>query len=532
MNHKLDIKVSKNNNLDCFDILINTVADYLQEDYRMLFVEHWNIKYSDDKDKKLVSEKIGTGRGEELSYLERYHGIKISPQIYNENLICKNILDLKMPLLVQVDCYEAPWYKTCYHKIHLTTHFILVVGYNDINKNIIIIDNQEASDGYECTMEEFNKFYVKCYQIEKLKEKEDININVILKSMISRLNPQKYTGQAHLSLEEKLNLLVYDLENNFDLFNELGKYINNIIEARLFNILVMISRTRHQAAMVLECLQEMFKIQDFEEVISILNNSGTQWSQFSGILMKSCYIKNNEKYIKRAIEKIRYIKELELCAYEMLEKYVCGDKISTELKNIRNNIGLKDLDRSLLKFNHIDIENYYNCSGCYNEISVDSKSELSNPSRYLMCEKVDDVFKNEFNIMNIDNENNDNIICEGQAISLKYDMKEKNYIMLLMCSEFTSMEENIKIIYADDSFENINIGATAWLKSGPDYNDYIVLEGSPVVVLKEAKEVYKYNFPGYVYGSIYELKKSGNTISNIILPECPNIHIFSITMAY
>lgn len=537
MDCKLNINVQTSNNMDCLDSLICTLAGYLNEDYRLMFVENWSLGYDvEDKNKKLVSDKIGTGRGQEMIYLEKYHQIKIDPLLTDENtiedMICKNIVIDKMPMLVQVDCYETPWITACYHKVHINTHYVLIIGYDDTNQCIVVVDNQEAVNGFKCSIEEYKKFAVTPFQVTHLQEKENLDTCTILRCMLSRIKPKEYAGLPYLSIEEKYDLLINDLENNFDLFKEVGASLSNLAGARLFNIVNEIVMGRHKSAMALQYLQEQLGIHELSEAINLLNNSGAQWSQFCGVLIKSCYIKNNEKYIKHSIEKINYIKELETCAINILENYINGNRQDLQEYSTDNTVGLHDIDKSSLVFNQIDIAEYFNSNGCDGKVSADSKSELSNPLRYLICDEVKNIDINEFKIVNVDGENNDNIVCLGQTIQFDYMLNDNNYIMLLMCSEFTCLEENIRVLYGDGSSETAKIGVTACLKSEPEFNDYIVITGTPVVLLQETHEVYTYNFPGHIYGSIYKLNKVSGNITGIVLPECPNIHIFAITMAH
>lgn len=531
MNNKLSLKIESKNYMDCFDVLIYSVANWLGKACEMQYTEAWGFQY-DVNEEKLISERIGRGRGDEYKYLEKYHGIIISSfkETSYRELFKKELLQERMPVLIQFDCYWANWMKSTYQNKHIFTHYILATGYDDESEKIFILDNQEANEGLWCSIEELEKGIQKVFcisnsndYIKRIDDKEILNI------MLDRVKQSTLNTKEDMSLEKKLELFIDDMENKFDIAIEVQPYLSNLVECTLLNVIKDVAKGRKKAALVLEHVRKCSGNEGIAIIINALLELSESWNQVFGIFVKYCYMNDNDRIKKKVVSKLKEIKDKEMEVVQLLEEF-SGEKNLNDY-NIKpyGAIGeiVKNVDEYLFKF--ICIDTLFNNMGCFNKFTDETRAELSNPKRYLW---IEDMSAAGFDIKNILIDKCDNILCEGQLIKVNEKISENSYIMLLMCSEFTNCEVEINLLFEDNITEKIKVGVTSWLYPEPEYNDYIAIEGTPVQRrTEEFANGFSYNFPGHIFGSWYKITNMGKILKHIVLPDCENVHIFAITIA-
>ena len=131
----------------------------------------------------------------------------------------------------------------------------------------------------------------------------------------------------------------------------------------------------------------------------------------------------------------------------------------------------------------------------------------------------------ELAIRNFNQDLPDNIACDRQVIDV--DIEHPKYLALLACSEFGSFKEKIHLVY-DSKDVKFDIGFTSWLAQLPEYGEAIAITGKGVVRKKDSAECYP--FPVHIYSRILQLDPEYGHLKSVVLPECINIHIFSISV--
>jgi len=116
----------------------------------------------------------------------------------------------------------------------------------------------------------------------------------------------------------------------------------------------------------------------------------------------------------------------------------------------------------------------------------------------------------------------DNISCREQSIYL--GKGEYNGIWLLACGEWGDVDTELLLQFEDGLIQEINLQLTDWAWS-PKFNERIALS-RPIYRREKidfAPEI------GHVFAVYIPLDKK-EALNKIILPSCPNLHIFSITL--
>ena len=119
----------------------------------------------------------------------------------------------------------------------------------------------------------------------------------------------------------------------------------------------------------------------------------------------------------------------------------------------------------------------------------------------------------------------DNISCLGQEIYFQND--KYNEIMLLGSCEFGSFREDILLYQDDELKQKLQVCFTDWVLA-PEFGEEILWQGK--MLIKEGK--------GYGFSKVYSTHLLGqryfiqgnHEINKIKLPECPNMHIFAISL--
>lgn len=529
MNKPFSLKIHSKNYMDCLDVLIYSISIWVERDYRMQYVEAWGFQYSNDTNKRIY-ERIGCGRGKEYKYLEMYHGIQVLPFKVKEVEFGDLLAKEEMPLLFQYDCYWAKWKKDTYKKSHLLGHHVLLTGYNKDTKEVFILDNQEASEGIWYSINEFLKGVVNSYQIRVIKNYSNrIDEKVALKTILGHVCPKEDGKEENLGLAEKMELFIEDMKNMFDIEVEVRPYLSNLTECTLLTSINDVAKGRKKAALAIECIAETSKNKSLSILANKLRELSEQWKQVFGVFVKYCYMNADDRIRKNVVRKIEEIKTREAeaikllkeCYYQEVVDFLMVDKQHTS--NFDENVNKEYL------YSYININQYYNNIGCYGKISDNTRAELSNPYRYLCVGKGQVL---EFDTQNILDEKYDNIICQGQVLSVNKPINNLSKIMFLMCSEFTSCEIVVELIFSDGSIEIIKVGVTSWLYPEPEYSDEIALVGKPVQRKGgDIEKTFCYNFLGNIYASRYELKSYGKELNTIKLPDCENVHVFAISIA-
>lgn len=522
--NRLEIIVKYDNTFNCLENLIVSVAKWLGYNYEMFFLDCWEFNYSKN-DKIGNAIKLNEMCG--YDYLEIYHGLKMEYyEIGNlaDKMSCLNSIkeqiSKKIPVIVGMNPYWCPWFIEKYQKIN-SRHACLILGMDKEN-NLDLVDIQYANNGYTLSYNDFiyGSLY---YIIFKPLNKSNVNINI--RDIINNHILNKDFVGMFLQLKSFLDDI-----NNLDFDKEIEGYENNPTGAPIFKNIYKISQSRRKFSASLMYLNKY--LPNDSNLLNILSDKmkcvGEQWLSIFGMLCKAYYsINRRDKIKERIVEKITdVIKEEERIFHQLVHL----DEYNLHITPPFNKELSIEINENITDYAYINIEKYFNSQGFSGKDINKTTAEISNGGRFLLSEGIkndtwiiDDM---KFALCNIREEFNDNISCFGECIILNSIDKYK-YIMFLGYSEFGNHYDKVELIFRDNTKELIPIEFTSWLVK-PVFNEKVIFKGHGAI--KMGSDVKMLPNDVYLFAKKYPINYQG-VIERIILPKCPNIHLFALTLA-
>lgn len=523
----LDIQVKMG--YDCFDSALVSVLEWLKKPYQLLFIDEWDFSFDEKRiaqfQKNAMLETIEDHHNWEL--LKEYHGVAFLYYEANSNkmeLVDQSYRELlkKIPVLASLDLYWCEWYAGYYLTIHYPHEVIITC----ITKtHVIVKDNQFAQNGIKMKLSDFTKA-----------------LNGI--GFFDFQEPQEVDELWKTTLKEKMTYLVS--KNKLNEISLFGAFLCNFenlkkqiteYDGPIFNVPIIIeissySMKRKQFAQCLTYLGEKQVAEKgllnfAEEMVEI----ASLWSSVLGMVCKVLFLPEEKKQLvlSRIKEKIESlcIKEQEL-ASELLS-FIDGSSLKDREK-VKHEMEIESCKG--IDYEPLEISNLYNSNGISEYVEYDSPSEFTSDRRYIVIdpEEMNGLkIKKEIPFITpyINRDTNDHISCFGEEIDIAPDFYCSIYFVC--CADMGEQVEEIIVRYEDDFTEKVQINVPAWIGT-PNLDKLIYANCFGVTRNDELKQANRYPFPGYLYiidVSINSYKK----LKTVILPICPNVHIFAITVA-
>jgi len=252
------------------------------------------------------------------------------------------------------------------------------------------------------------------------------------------------------------------------------------------------------------------------------------WNSIFGMAIKLYYLQNRETLIKKIAEKIIMVANEEEHVANLLLDLVEGNY--RDLDSAGSNTGMMKPLELVKDYEFIDLSNHFNNQGFDSPDTVGGKAEFSNKDKFFITDGLPreqlwtiDNLKSMF--PEIKEGEYDNISCDGQVISLKKGVYSS--IALLGCAEYGSHRDALEIYFEDGTIEKVMIEASNWALEKPKFNEKIAWTGYSAV--RKTNGVQVYPFEVYINAKRYKIKHNG-VVSKIKLPQCLNMHYFSITL--
>lgn len=508
------------NSIYCFDDCIATIANRECVDYQLMYLDMGNIVFDFEKakkEKKVISGLLVKEQGySEYNYLEKMHGLKIKdyfdlPQEQLISIIKGELLTEKV-VMVRLDSYYCEW-DVLYQKEH-TKHLGLCIGLD--SNTVLLCDPFYGLDSIEMDIPSFvkaNHGRISIYEINNNASKlSQLSKNEVLKDYIDR-NIFENRINNLMSLANAYGT-VFDYETEYSDFEEALKSFDIILDivvktSKFYNLLKYIRPVDESV----QCLMD--------EVVG-------SWVVVKNTLFKGFFKRKNDvgiKIQKRIIE----IAEKEKKIFD----YYCTDMcLQTKDKEFLAVDSVKELNASgIIRSVYIDtvdiagmLDN--NSFGDYN--NNECNADFTGLNEFLQYDDIDNTIKIDENFMvhtYISSENrNDNLVCEGQII----EVNNKNLyerVGILCVSEFGESIEVIKLMYSDDSQQKLHIKVTD-VNDEPLFGEKIVWRG--VTYQKDDNGVATQRLNNaHLFWVEFKIKRD-SLVSEIILPDCSNLHIYGI----
>ena len=488
--------------LSCLDDVIATIAGYHNREFRGIFYTRWNFDFKINDDTLTVGDKISIPFKNEIPILEKFYGIAINEIYFNSYQelleIIKKETDNKRPVIVSFDAYECPW-DEFYQLVH-NNHLCIALGVN--TEEVIMCDPYFLIRKEKISLSQYQKGYKYCF----LSNIQEYQIQ------FSELEIQfkDYLEQVNVCFD-KIRTFADFFETNFNPKIELDGE-EHYYSTKLYTQLNIIIWNRWMFVIFLQYLNENTS-KNFNEIVSDFKVLTNLWNVVRTMIAKIFYMKDTKNTINRVAERIRSI--------ALLEEEIHKKILQVYDKDQDHGFTKMDLEGPTpIQPQYINLEAYFNNKGLSNSLNVKDRADLTELGEYIVIDRCKVNILSENNIKVGNGRKEDNISCCGQKISL--GNQHINYINFIGCSEWGSYEDIVVLKLKNGKIERVSLGLTD-LCEEPNFNEEVFLTGksyhyeNELIFLKQKKaSIFKKKIP---------ISKKLNSIQ---LPNCKNMHIFSI----
>lgn len=529
MSRKITLLTNEGKN--CREDVIATAVNWLGHDFEFLFSEAWGFELLKGSGTETLGERVVVDWGNIIELSSKHCGVKITYKEYS------NVEESYRAVVQQIrkgrvagftmDAHWCPWTDFFQQEgVHVQGHTIL--GYDlDKDKNIICVDCLPAHYGVTVPYKYFLKGnngstiqFEKCQSEQKEKCLEDI-----VQTILSKVRHEGAYGNMFHTIRAFSGMF-----QNIKFEDECKGYgKDDFWNSKLFIAILNAANGRKQFGKVLKIIGQK---QNNNAVVAIgdqLNYIGAKWLGIRGCLIKARLVGLNQMWLKRIMEMFEYIASFEEELADKLEIAMMQSNVQTssqkQMKTAQNEQDLDD--QANIKI--LNLNDYFNNKAFDYTVSLDSKADITGTGDYLLLEQVkmntvfnaggvDYMFSSQFST------EYDNISCGSQVIPIKVHGPRK--LSILACAEWGDFYEKVSILYADGFSEELFFQLNDWCVK-PDKEKTYYMEVKSVSTSNQVLSVDKE--PRYLSSIVFELAHDSEAVE-IHLPNCPNVHIFSVSI--
>lgn len=281
-----------------------------------------------------------------------------------------------------------------------------------------------------------------------------------------------------------------------------------------------LARGRNLFSMYLDYVNSLLPEIDVTEECEKVSYWAGKWNIVKVILIKAYYKKDFSQDVMKKIALIIYdIAQGERELYEQLLRVN-----NKEFKEIDNKFFKSDENVCLNEIKSVEVDLLKLCNNAGVKLAgTDKKADMTGLGAYIeydekQLEKAAFKHKGFYNFCDIVKRPLDNILCQGQKISIPVGVYRRVYI--LGCSDYGSFSDYLTICYENMEEKNI-IQFSSWINKQPLFDEQVYCTGK----LKEIN-VRLHQSEGTLFTQSIELLQQ--RVHSIKLPNCPTMHIFSI----
>lgn len=523
------ITITFNDAFDCFtNVLVDTIK-YYNCSYEMLFLKSWNFGYSKiENSGDSISKNMRTNCYHDWNLLEEVHGIQVKAmnadnkkEVYS---YIKSSVKQGKPVILSMDVFWCSWYKSVYQKMH--SNHCCVITEVDCDGNLIAQDAQFAIQGEILSYEDFEAGVEKYVVVNVVHEEKFASFDwkSALKDAMQRIKDNKYNGRDMFG---QLTDLSDDIRLKLDFDKEVDES-KSPQYSNLFQMFGHISSQRKQLALALDYLYKNTNRNDILLSIKRIIEVGERWNSLFGLLCKAYYCQGSRRMriINKVSDYILWIRDEESAIYHELFDIAQG-KPDIDVRTSKKFLE----EKRLTEYQCIDLSKYYNNKGFAEKMILDSKASFSDGHRFFLVD--DNIKNNEWKVQNmkfafphVAEDLCDNISCNQEVI--KIDGLIASNLLFLGAGELGNHMDVVEVHYEDTTVEKVNLVFPSWL-TRMDSKASIAWEGNAAEQYSD-DSISKYPFPVFLYAENIKLEHGGK-IKNLVLPFCPNLHLFCLTLA-
>ncbi|MBB5196283.1 hypothetical protein [Anaerocolumna cellulosilytica] len=479
---------------------------------------------------QLIGERITLDTaGDDILLLEQYHGIKVrsyDPMLIDNSTIMQTIyteINKGYPICTSIKGENIPW---SFSNEKQNYYPFLIVGYDDTEQNVYCLDVHYLNEVSKIPYEVFLLGY---RGMQTFSISHDEYSTLDWRGIISKITCKLNNSDAFRKMKEVSNFLrnahnymICNRENLNTGDIDLVEKIQNLHRSRfLFSRTLDYFVNYHNAKPLKEYSEKFIKISD-------------RWLCIWTIINKSIYKNNFEAKREIVAEKINELAELEENVCKQLTNIIDTSDDLTFIQVENNDDILEDLEVVQLEGKdvcYIDISAYFNNKGFSLNLNSNSKADLTGIEEFILAEGLPnnqywDINNIKFQFPILTDTDNDNISCSKQSIS--FPEGQYSYIVFVGCAEWGNQSAELVLNYCEENVEVVTFNMSDWSLSTPLYGESVVWEGNSYHRTKSGIELIEW-FKGHIFAKVIKLKNE-KKLDSITLPDCNNIHIFSLSL--
>ncbi len=518
---KVERSVGENGGGFCFDDCICTYARYVGFDWELMFSDTWNFSPQQSYDSSEYNNEI---HNKKLILLEKTHGIQLKHHRVSEyegvHIINKELQNGR-PVILELDAFWCPW-DPAFQKYH-NRHCFLINGFDDASNSFICVDPYFMQKDSLFSVEYYKNGFVEIITFNLLtkpleKQPEEM-IRAYVMDMLNGSTPNYFENTRRFGM----NLENIDFEK--EIASNKQFWITTI-----YRVFEKILTTRVEYVVVLKYVAKKYNNPFFYELVDSFSEITNMWNVCRGMLIKISINNHKQKLIKRLSEKmIQIVDEEEQIAWDIIEMQrtiINSKKISVVIPEYLNGSIQKQYPKENIVF--ADLAEYTNNRGFGTCPFTDSRADFTSYGQCFLMDSdspmgVFEIDNMIFKVFTNKNGDKDNISCMGQHIAIPED--NYNRIQIMGCSEYGNYSDNIEIQSVDGEYHALPITLYDWSNtSNTDITAWsgkiIDIEGEQLIPSNEIRKIYAKDYTFCI----------NEKIKGIQLPDCPNIHIFALTM--
>ncbi len=527
----LPIEMYKIAGMKCFDMAQAMASLYYNRNYELMFLDCWNFEYNESQplQEDIIGKYISQGKCNINENLLKFHGIEtIEVKSIEKKQIFNYIMDKlhsNMPVFLWYDQYYMPWTKEIRRQELLRYNgYIMIIGYDISQQFFYCIDIHGTQKREILPWKDFMDFVytqqsINCY----IYMKRPINCEINVEYYLSHLKEQvEDTKKDYFNLFQQMHNAAAEIKQQFNFEQEIKytiEFINKQLTAPtqvpMVTALIDVARMRSLYALSLTYIGKKVNDTEFIDFANQFRLLYAEWQMLVSILIKAFYKKDFKDLQNKIADGIvKIAREEEKVYYKMVHK----DKdIKLPLK--KENSNKSNINKTYV---YCDLKEYINNCGFKTKYLERQQADFDGLGNYFICcENLKEIsLKNIRYKLNIDIY--DNIKCKAQTILVEKALYKE--IGILGACDSGGFFGKLEIFYDDKHKEEQIFGLGEWRFEKCEFGEQVIWVGDRYYfgnVNDEEK--------GYLFSYIIKLH-SNRQIEQIKLPDCPNMHIFGITL--
>lgn len=429
--------------------------------------------------------------------------------------VVKQQLELGLPTAVFISTFWCPWHIE-YQKLD-HRHYCLAIGIEE--ENIVCIDPVLSPEVCRIPLKDFENGFGPCMFFEINKKSSNINYSSIIKESVERLEKSDFLSNFQAFTE--------DFKEKFDYEKEFGNHEINLWDVLFFRNMTYVAGARILYSRFVSFVADITKNQELYEIANNLMISKSKMDVIRSLLVKGRHSQYTDRMKDKTVSILESVMELERNIVDSLGRITDSNEFSgIDL----DSVGLQEQEKIYVPELHtfVNLEKHFNNIAFHSIISNDCAADITGTGHYFLSEnapggQVIKVNNMSFEFPYIKDNIPDNIMCQGQII----DLPEAKYrgIMFLGCCEWGSYVDYAKLNFNNSENLDIQINFSDWAIAAPIYDECVAWRGSVY-----DKTLFKILHEKNSLFALFRPIHKNDQLQSITLPQCPNMHIFAVTL--